>query len=517
MLMLEIKKLKKSFGTRTVLDINELNLYSGEKIALVGMNGAGKSLLLNIIAGLTKPDEGSVKTGGEISYIKQFMDKESEESITGNLSYDTDYFKILREFEIYGMEKYDWLSGGEMTRLKLAGEFSKNNSILMADEPASNLDINGITILEKSLKEYNGLLLLVSHDRELINSVCGKIIEIENCKINVYEGNYDFYKRCKQLEIDRKNFEYGEYISERKRLFRAAAEKKQHSKEMKKAPARMGNSEARLHTRGVNSKKSKIDAAAKSIETRIEKLELKKKAYEPPIVKIDIKECFKLQSKIAVYGSEITKTFSEKTLFSYSNFEIRRGSKTAIIGPNGSGKTTLIKMMLNGETGIHFAASARIGYFSQSLEILAPALTVIENVMAASEYSENFTRLLLARLLFKRDDIYKKVSALSGGERVRAALAKIFVCSNNVLLFDEPTNYLDVQSLEALEAVLREYEGTLIFASHDRKFISNLATELIIIEGRRLNSFSGTYGEYLESRNQQGSIVKNKAGDCMLD
>ncbi len=502
MFMIEIKNLKKSFGIRTVLEIDELNLYSGEKIALTGVNGAGKSLLLNMIAGAIKPDEGIIKLNEEFSYIRQFSEhgyenKNSAESIYA-ADFNAKYHNGTDEFETIKFDGSPCKSGGEITRLKIFEAISKKAQILLADEPTANLDIEGITLLEKRLKSYEGLLILVSHDRELIDSVCSKTIEIENGKINIYKGNYSYYKQCKNMEIERKNFEYEEYVSEKKRLTHAACEKKQKSRKMKKAPSRMGNSEARLHTRGVNSKKAKIDSAAKSIESRIEKLAVKEKAYIPPQAKIDIKECFKLHSKIAVYGFGISKQFPEKPLFSDSDFEIQNGCKTAIIGPNGSGKTTLIKMILNGENGICLASSARVGYFSQSLEILDPDLTIIENIMNTSEYHENFVRLLLARLLFKRDDIYKKVSVLSGGERVKTAFAKIFARSNNILIFDEPTNYLDMQSQEALEEVLKEYEGTLIFASHDRKFISNIADSLIIIDEFQLKFFNGTYADYAD-------------------
>jgi len=484
-LRIEINKLKKYYNDRLILDIENLKIYSGEKIAVTGDNGAGKSTLLNIIAGLNEPDSGSVQTTGELSYIRQFEYSESE-IIPGRLSRELEVNRISQENP----------SGGEIARIKLAAGLARGNLILIADEPAANLDVRGIEMLERYLRDFDGTLLLVSHDRELLNRTCGAVIEIDCGKITRYAGNFDSYMAEKEMAVKRRNFEYENYVSEKRRLEKAIVEKKQRVKNMRKAPKRMGNSEARLHTRGVNGKKAKLDRSAKALVSRIEGLEKKEKVKAPPKVFLDAQKSGKLHSKLAASAIGLRLAFGERTLFNGMDFEIPTARKTALIGDNGAGKTTLMKMIVARDAALRVSSCARIGYFSQALDILDPGKTVLENAMSESVYPESFARLILARLLFREDEALKKAGCLSGGEKVKAAFARIFLKDINFMVLDEPTNYLDARSIDALAQMIVEYEGTVLFTSHDRSFVNKTADRLIILNNGVANAFEGNYEEY---------------------
>ncbi len=484
-LKIEINKLKKYYNDRLILEIANLKIYSGEKIAVVGDNGAGKSTFLNIIAGLDEPDSGFVKTSGEISYIRQ-LEYSDDGMIPGRLSKEMGVARICPEDP----------SGGEIARIKLAASLSRGNQILIADEPASNLDIKGIELLERYLCRFEGTLLLVSHDRELLNKTCSAVIEIDSGAVTRYPGNYDSYIAAKEMAVKRQNFEYESYVSEKRRLEKAVVEKKQHVKNMRKAPKRMGNSEARLHTRGVNGKKAKLDRSTKAIVSRIEGLEKKEKAKTPPKVFLDAQKTPALHSKLAASAAGLDLALGERRLFNSINFEVPSAKKTALIGDNGSGKTTLIKMIVERDPAIRVSSCARIGYFSQSLDILDPGRAVLENAMAESVYPESFARLILARLLFREDAVMKKAGCLSGGEKVKAAFACIFLKDVNFLVLDEPTNYLDAASIAALAEMIRDYEGTVLFASHDRSFVNKTADRIIILQNGSALTFEGNYEEY---------------------
>ena len=273
--------------------------------------------------------------------------------------------------------------------------------VIFADEPTSNVDMEGIELIEKKFEEYRGALIIISHDRSFLDKLCNQIIEIENSKIKIYKGNYSDYREQKMEERERAQFEYGEYVKEKKRLETVIIKTKQKVKSMKKTPKRMGNSEARLHKMGGQKAKATLERAVKNVEKRIEHLEVKEKPKVPSSIKLDIQDAGKLHSKIIIEGENLNKAFGEKVIFKEAAFKIYNGSKVALIGPNGSGKSTLIKMIIDGDEAIKTAQGVKIGYFSQEMDILRKDLSIIENVMEGSIYPENFARLLLARLLFK--------------------------------------------------------------------------------------------------------------------
>lgn len=488
MLLLEINDLKKYYGDRLILNIKDFKAYYGDRIGIVGANGAGKTTLLDIIAGRNMPEEGSIKLYGEISYITQ-LEPEAVSEVDN---------RMAKEFGLF-FSSLDTASGGEKTRFKIAESLSENSSILLADEPTSNLDIQGVELLERKLLSFKGLILIVSHDRELLDKLCNSIVEIEGGEVKQYSGSYSQYKLQKDIEFERAQFEYLQYTERKRDLEDAIKEKKGRTASMKKAPSRMGNSEARLHKTGNQKAKANIDKAIKAMETRISKLEKKEKPKEQQNVIIDIQSAEKLVSRVLISGKGISKAFGSKELFKDAEFEILNGSKTALLGGNGTGKSTLLKMIMKGDKSIKLANGVKLGYFSQGTDILKDDETILENVIKESIYPGHFVRTILARLLFKRDDVYKKAGKLSGGERVRTCFAKIFCSDVNVIILDEPTNYLDINSMEAVENAMRLYEGTILFASHDRKLITNIADRIVLIEDCRLNTFEGSYGEYVES------------------
>jgi len=488
MLLLHAQNIKKYYGDRLILDIDDLRVYSGDRIGIVGVNGAGKTTLLEILTKNIAPDEGTVKLYTDFSYIRQF----------GAADIEVDS-RMAKEFEINNRD-VQFLSGGEQTRLKLAGQLSKDSPLLFADEPTCNLDMEGILLVEKKLMEYDGALLLISHDRELLDKICNHIIEIEEGKIKRYSGNYSDYKRQKEAERQRHQLEYDKYIRERKRLEAALNALKVKAARMKKAPRRMGNSEARLHKGSTTESQEKLHNSIKALRTRLEKLEVKEKPRELDTIKMRFQPVQSPASKVLVRGKNICLNFGDRVLFDGLDFEIPNGSKTALVGKNGVGKTTLIKMILSRHPAIKIADGVKIGYFSQDLDILDPEQSILDNIMKESYQPEWMVRTILAGLLFKRDDVHKKVAVLSGGEKVKASIAKLLVSDANLLILDEPTNYLDLFSMEALQSVLMEYDGTLLLVSHDRWLVDRVADRIIVIENCKAKVFSGTYAQYLEQQ-----------------
>ncbi len=489
MLLLECGQIQKYFGDRLIVKIDRLKIDSKDRIGIVGANGAGKTTLINLLSQRLEPDQGWVKRYGRWAYISQLGGPEKK-IIDGELASKFGIANIWNEN----------MSGGEKNRFKMAEALSRNSELLFADEPTSNVDMEGIEIMERMLKEYKGALILISHDRDFLDHLCNKIWEIEDGKIKIYRGNYSDYCIQKRQERERAQFEYDQYEKEKKRLEEAMEHIKQRARSIKRPPKRMGNSEARLHKMGGQKAKATLDRAVKNIEMRMKNLEKKEKPKQQERIQLEIADSNQLYSKIVIEGEKVNKKFGEKILFEDAEFRIYNGSKIALIGPNGCGKSTLMKMIIDRDKGIKIAHGAKIGYFSQDMRILEEDLSILENVMKTSKYPETFVRTFLARLLFKQEDVYKKISVLSGGERVKVSFAKILLQDIHLLLLDEPTNYMDIHSIEVIEEALRAYDGTLLFVSHDRRLINAVADHIMAIENHKIRMFKGNYQEYLASK-----------------
>ena len=494
MLILDCINIRKNFCDREILSFNQLQIRTGDKIGVVGQNGAGKSTLLNILAGDILPDEGIVKRFCEIAYIKQFSDKETKADS-----------KVLSEFSVLNKINTIGVSGGERTRIKIASALSKGSVVLFADEPTANLDFDGIQTLKKKLLEAE-TLVLISHDSELLDGICNRIIEVAGGKLSFFDGNYSFYRQQKQEIIARELFEYESYIDEKKHLEAAIVNRKTRAKAVRKAPARMGNSEARLHKRRANEMQEKIFDAAKNIQTRIEKLEVKTKPKEIPSIKLDFSLTNPPKNKIVISSNNFSYAYGRKEIFINTKFHIYNGIKHAVTGGNGTGKTTLLNQIYNRCKDINIAPKAELGYFYQGFENLELNKTVLDNVMKDSLQNETTARTILARLLLSSDSIYKKIDVLSGGERIKVSFARLFVSRANVLLLDEPTNYLDMESIEALQRILCQYEGTVLFVSHDKAFVNGVAQRLLVIENNQIKEYEGS----LKSYEEKSTILKSQ-------
>lgn len=497
MLILDIKDLKKYYGERLILNIEELKLYSSDKVGLVGLNGSGKTTLLNIIGKEDIFYEGFIKTTMGPFYIKQLAD---------NLKMESDQ-KQISKLGLKDKSK-EFMSGGELTRLKIAQFITANPKFLLADEPTSNLDFQGINLLLEKLIGLDGCMIIISHDRDLLDKVCNKIIELENGNIKIYEGNYTDYMILKDLEIKNQESEYQKYINEKTRLENIIIGTKIRSSKINGPPKRMGLSEARLHKMGGQKAKRNLDSKVKALESRLDRLDVKSKAKKLETIELDIISN-EIYSKVVIEGKNVSKNFGKRILFRNSNFQIYNGSKVALIGDNGAGKTTLLKMLLDKSPNINISKRAHIGYFSQDLDILDVNKSILDNVLESSMSEQAEARNMLARLLFKKEDVYKKVHVLSGGERVKVSLAKILLSDFNILILDEPTNYLDINSIEVLEEALLAYEGTLLFVSHDKRLVQSVADSILFIEDNMINTFDGNLSEFNNRKNNGDSKSKD--------
>lgn len=506
-MLLELKNIVKFAEDRCLFKIDHLTLAAGEKIGVVGRNGIGKSTLLALIAGQAQPDQGSVKRWGNVSYITQLGSVVGPAQIPDR--------SLAQQFAV-GRQYTDFLSGGEKSRYKIAVALSEVNGLLLADEPTANLDIDGRALLQAKLQAYQGALVIVSHDRQLLDAICHAIWDIDAGKVTVYRGNYTSYVAQKRQEKERQQHEYENYIHEKKQLEAAAKDRRGRSSSTRKTPKRMGNSEARLHKMGDQKAKANLDKAVKAIESRLAKLTVKTKPRDNPTVAFNFVNAGDLYSKVVVRGQGIDKCFGGRVLFRNAEFSLLNGQKVALVGPNGCGKTTLLNIIVRGEAQIAVASKARIGYYAQGMENLDLEKSVLANVLATSVQQEGVVRDLLAQLLFCRNEVFKPAGVLSGGERTRVSLAKLIASDANVLLLDEPANYLDLPSLEALEAVLTSYDGTILFVAHDRQFIDKVATDLMLIENGKLQMFQGNYSQYHTAR-QEKSRPKTTESKMVLE
>ena len=510
MQLLNIDKLKKYYNDRLVLDIDKFEILEDEKIGLVGANGAGKTTLIKALIGKIEIDEGQIYLTNSYSYISQNenLDIESGNSKIKSMLNAPDKFE-------------EHLSGGEKSKLKIATALKEQKKLVILDEPTSNLDQKSISILEEMLKKHKGSLLLVSHDRDFLDALCNKIVELEDGKIKIYNGNYTTYLKIKEEERNRQEFEYEQFVSEKKRLEAAKTQKMNLSNGIRKTPKRMGNSEARLHKMGGQKGKKNLDGNVKAIQSRIDKLEIKERPKSINQIKIYIKDGLEIVSKNLVEINDLTLSVNGDILLDNVSFKVKRNKKIALIGENGCGKTTLIKEIIkNNNPKVKINPRVRIGYFDQSQEILDNEKSILDNIKKDSSFDETFIRINLNLFGFKGDDVYKKVGILSGGEKVKVSLCKIILEDNNFLILDEPTNYLDIVSIKALEESLQNTDKTMLIVSHDRAFINTVCNYIIEIKNNKIEEFNGNYKQYIEhkdNRNIKSSNKKNNEEILLLE
>ena len=471
-----------SFGDRPLFTLERLRIYEGDRIGLVGMNGSGKTTLLRLLSGQIKPDEGTIRRFCTPYYFQQFAD--AKESIATP--------EALSRLGVTALQGKGVVSGGEAERLRLAELFSADRAFLLLDEPTSNLDQDGIRLLDEWLEKVQ-TLVLVSHDRILLNHQCSRILEIEQGVITAYNGNYDDYSFQKQQAKARAMMEYEQYTDEMKRLNDAYQKKKEKARQVARKPRGKNTSDAKgrefsaMH-RSAASKAQMLERGAKNIQQRMEHLDAKEKPRNLPVIRPDFQLTNPPQNKIILQAEHLSFAYPDgKLIFQDAAFQLNRGSKTALLGPNGAGKTTLFRLIQEGHL-VYTVPKARLGFFHQDLSGLRENDTVLESVMKESVQKESVVRSVLAQLLFSARDIHKPVHVLSGGEKIRLCFAQLFTSAANVLILDEPTNYLDIPSVEALERLFSEYEGTMLFASHDEAFVKAVARERLYIRHHKIHS-----------------------------
>jgi len=507
-LLLSINNLKKSYGDRIILDIDTFKVFEGDRIGLVGANGEGKSTLLKSVIGEIEIDEGSIYLDNSYSYISQL---------------DND-FDICEDSKVKSLlnapnNLRETISGGEKTKLKIAQALKVDSKLIIADEPTANIDTKSVTVLEDMLKNFKGAMILVSHDRGFLNKLCNKIAELKGGKLKIYNGNYSEYLHQKELEKDREQFEYQSYINEKNRLEKAILGKSNMSKKIKKTPKRMGNSEARLHKMGGQQQKKKIDNSLKAIQSRIEHLEVKHKPTEDKEIKIIIKDGMEVIGKNILEVRDLYLDTDGKRLLDQTSFKIKRDSKVALIGENGSGKTTLLKEIVkNNNENLKINPRVVIGFFDQEQKILDEKESILENIKSKSSYDETFIRINLNLFGFSKDDIYKKVEKLSGGEKVKVSLCKIILEDNNFLVLDEPTNYLDIITIEALEKALKSTNKTILIVSHDRDFISHTCDTILEIKNKKIEVHNSSCEVKIKNneKTKEDFISQDKHSDEIL-
>ena len=543
-MILACQNIEKSFDGVTLLADASFHIEEREKAALVGINGAGKSTLFKIIVGELPPDSGQVilAKGKTMGYLAQHQELTSDLSIYDALlqvkqhildmevrmrqlekemKYTQGeelnkimeaYSRLTHEFELengyaykseltgvlkgLGFAEEDFgkmistLSGGQKTRVALGRLLLSKPDIILLDEPTNHLDMDSIAWLETYLLNYPGAVFIVSHDRYFLDKVATKIVEIDNTKVTSFTGNYSAYSEKKAML--------------RRAAYQAYLNQQQEIKHQEAVIAKL---------KSFNREKS--IRRAESREKMLDKIEVLEKPVE-----VDDSMRITLKPRV-ISGNDVltvehlTKSFPSLPLFEDLNFQIKRGERVAIIGSNGTGKTTILKILnqvIPADNGsFRLGSKVHIGYYDQEHHVLHMEKTIFEEI--SDDYpklTNTEIRNLLAAFLFTGDDVFKPISALSGGERGRVSLAKLMLSQANFLILDEPTNHLDITSKEILEEALNNYEGTVLYVSHDRYFINKTATRILDLTNHKLVNYIGNYDYYLEKKEELTDIYAPK-------
>ncbi|HVU35229.1 MAG TPA: ABC-F family ATP-binding cassette domain-containing protein [Opitutaceae bacterium] len=503
--MLTIADVSKSYGTRTLFSDVSLFVSRNDRYGLVGPNGAGKSTLFRLILNEESPDEGSLtwERGADFGFLPQETAPAGDETIlqlalghtaAHNVDAAHDHFYDEREPQAkkilagLGFRERDFeapartFSGGWVMRAHLARLLVAEPALLLLDEPTNHLDLHALLWFQDYLTRYPGGLVVISHDRAFLNALCTGILELRGGTLNRYTGNYDDYLR-------EKDERHAQQLAQFKNQQREIAH-------LQKFVDRFG-AKATLASRAKSKEKQIERLREEAVEAPEE--DLKKIAFRFPQPPRSGLKVVKLEHVAQAYGSHV--------VYQDLNFEAERGQRIVLVGPNGAGKSTLLKVLagvVEIQGGLReLGSNVTAGYFAQNrTDTLRTDATVLDNVMelrtAANDLTEQQARTILGAFLFRKDDVFKKVSVLSGGEKSRLALARLLVNPPNLLLMDEPTTHLDIPSIDALITALQQYEGTLVFISHDVYFIRQVARHVLHINAGRLTAYAGDYDYYLD-------------------
>ena len=552
--ILSVTQLGKSFGAERIFAGINFQVEAQDRIGLVGPNGAGKSTLLNILAGREEPDEGNISIAHNIrvGYLTQITDFHPQNTLREEMlsvfrelrHYERELGELAREmsasttqgndeFHKELLKRYDTLqaryehaggytyenrveqvldgldftreqqaepvmqlSGGQQTRAALGKLLLQEPDLLLLDEPTNHLDLATLEWLETYLNAWKGAMVIVAHDRYFLDKVVSRTIELSSGHIEEYPGNYTKYLALREERMERR---LREYESQKAYI--------EHTEEF-----------IRRYKAGQRSREAR---GRQKLLDRMERVERPREQPEMSFEFIPVTDSglivIATQKLAAGYGVEVKQNQAQraepKVLLHVTDLEMLRGDRVGLIGPNGAGKTTLLRTLIGelppASGHVQIGHGVRIGYYSQTHAGLTMERTILDEIRQVSVLSEEGARSFLGRFLFSRDDVFKPIGALSGGERSRVALAKLTLQGSNLMILDEPTNHLDLQSRQFLEEVLGEFEGTLLFVSHDRYFIDSLATKVWAIEDGVLNSYMGNYTEYRTRRQQ----IVTKASD----
>ena len=540
MIVLSCNNLNKSFGIDTILENVSFTVNEGDKVGIIGVNGTGKTTLFKILSGIYGYDSGDIYLGKgvEIGYLEQNTNFHSEGTIFEEV---LEVFKDLIEMETYlrdlevkianessnpnskelekimneysnKLEKFselngygykseakgvlkglgfsdedmdkkiNILSGGEKTRVLLAKLLLKNPSLLLLDEPTNHLDSEAIEWLEVFLKQYKGTVIIISHDRYFLDQVVNRVFEIHNKKLRTYNGNYSKFIELSKVE---KELEIKKFEDQQKEI-----KKQEESIDRLKAYGR------EKHLKRARSKEKMLD----KVEVLDRPEMYRKKAnikFSPSVT----------SGNDVLEARDISMGYGDRTLFRNLNLNIYRGEKVALIGPNGAGKSTLFKIIMNSLqplTGsVKLGTNVHVDYFHQEQKTLNLDNTIIDEIWNDHpQLTQTTLRTMLGAFLFEDEEVFKKISTLSGGERARVAILKLILSNSNFLLLDEPTNHLDIDSKEVLEEALLNYEGTLFTISHDRYFLNTVIDKILVLDENGITEYLGNYDYYIEKKKQ---------------
>ena len=535
-MLLNVSHIFKSFGEDSIIKDATFTVDEGSKVAIVGNNGTGKSTLLKIIVGDLPADSGEVtlKKDATMGYLAQYQEDSFGSNIldtvlsaredlismekrlsemeaemanlhsADNSSFMDNYHKLQHQFDLLGgytfrseavgilkglgfegddlNKSMNELSGGQKTRVSLGRLLASSPDLLLLDEPINHLDLNSIVWLEGYLSSYKGAVVIVAHDRYFLDKIVDHVVDLSYGRTSVYTGNYTAFSEQKALyqltyersyEKQQKEIEHQKAVIEKLQSFN-------REKSIKRAESR-------------KKMLDKIDimvAPDKDIPRMRLTLEVEKES-----------------GKDVLDFSHVTKSYEDKNIFTDLSFDVHKGDRIAILGDNGTGKTTILKC-INGltdfESGeIRFGANVTVGYYDQEQQGLTEAKTIFNELHDSYPYlTETQVRNTLAAFMFTEDDVFKRISELSGGERGRVSLAKLMLSKSNLLILDEPTNHLDMDSKEMLEEALREYEGTLLYVSHDRYFVNRTANTVLELSDGKLTKYLGNYDDYVAKKEQ---------------
>lgn len=532
MIDINISKVCKSFGFDLILNNIDITVQKGEKVGLIGTNGSGKSTILKIIAGQESIDSGSLSIRNNISIgylsqipeekdiivkdyiniafkeiigLKEKLERYEDKLLTedykvitkymnlqekfislGGYEYETKIQKILPVFNITEEilnRNFNTLSGGEKTIISLIRLLLQEPDVLLLDEPTNHLDINKMIWLEKTLKNYKGTIMLVSHDRYFMDNVINKVYLLTKRGIEVYHGNYSYY--IKESE-NRLLLELKNYKDQQKQI--TAMENS--IKRLKEYGRLCGPSGGEIFFR-----------RAASIEKRLEKLEKLDKPEDKKKLNITF-DAASRSGKDVLTINNLNLSYGTKEIFNNLNLSIKYQDRLCLVGDNGVGKSTLIKEILKGNNSIKLGSNIKIGYIPQEIEFEDINLSVLEEARKYFIGPEQYLRSALFKYLFAGENIHKKIKYLSGGEKVRLKIFCLIQDSYNFLILDEPTNHIDIDTREMLEESLKEFTGTILFVSHDRYFINKIATSIIEIKNKNITRYIGNYDDYREKINK---------------